>query len=112
VDSLQKMQGMMGAMGKQREDLSKVLSKLKGQIPAPNAPPGGTGDDDDEGGVQPDSLAGQKENASREGDQMPLSLSPDQAGQILDGLSLDGGRRLSMSDKQGAPPRDRTGRNW
>ncbi|HEY1490842.1 MAG TPA: hypothetical protein VGF90_07365, partial [Verrucomicrobiae bacterium] len=89
VDSLQKMQGMMGAMGKQREDLGKMLSKLKGQIPAQNAPPGGTGDDDDEDGVQPDSLAGRKENASHEGDQMPVSLSPDQAGQILDGLSLD-----------------------
>ncbi|HEY2329766.1 MAG TPA: hypothetical protein VGI63_08135, partial [Verrucomicrobiae bacterium] len=112
VDSLQKMQGMMGAMGKQREDLGKMLSKLKGQIPAQNAPPGGTGDDDDEDGVQPDSLAGRKENASHEGDQMPVSLSPDQAGQILDGLSLDGSRRLSMSDKQGAPPGDRMGRNW
>jgi hypothetical protein len=57
-------------------------------------------------------LAGQKENAAREGDQMQIPLSPDQAGQILDGLSLDGGRRLSMSDKQGVPPGDRKGRNW
>jgi len=115
VDSLRQIQEMMGAMGKSKQDLGKLLSKLKGQIPAPNAPPGATGEDgdDDEGqGVQPDELAGQKENAPREGEQLPARLSPDQAGQILDGLSLDGGRRLSMSDKQGTPPGDRKGRNW
>jgi tetratricopeptide (TPR) repeat protein len=113
VDSLRKMQEMMGALGRQRADLGKMLSKLKGQIPAPNAPPGMTGDDgDDDEGVQPDSLAGQKENASKPGDQLQVPLSPEQAGQILDGLSLDGSRRLQMSDKQGSAPKDKNGRNW
>src|ERR1019366_5046068 len=113
VDSLRQMQQMAGMMGKQRQDLDKLLSKLKGQIPAPNAPPGAAGDDDeDEPGVKPDSLAGQKENAGREGDQMQGPLSPDQAGQILDGLSLDGTRRLPMSDKEGTPPKDKKARNW
>lgn len=113
IDELRQMQQMMGAMGKQKQDLGKILSKLKGQIPAPNAPPGAAGDDDeDDEGVQPDSLAGQKENAARNGDQMQIPISPDQAGQILDGLSLDGSRRLSMSDKEGAAPKDRKGRIW
>ena len=113
VDNLRKMQQMMGAMGKQRQDLAKLLSRLKGRIPAPNAPPGAAGEDDeDDQGVQPDSLAGQKENATREGDQMKVPLSPEQAGQILDGLSLDGSRRLSMSDKEGTAPKDKKGRNW
>ncbi len=113
VDNLRKMQQMAGMMGKQRQDLGKLLSRLKGRIPAPDAPPGAADDeDDDDQGVQPDSLAGQKENASREGDQMKVPLSTEQAGQILDGLSLDGSRRLSMSDKEGTPPKDRKGRNW
>jgi tetratricopeptide (TPR) repeat protein len=113
VDSLRQMQEMMGAMGKQKQDLGKMLSKLKGQIPAPNAPPGAAGDDDeDEPPTQPDSLAGQKENAPQPGDQMQMPLSPEQAGEILEGLSLDGTRRLAMSDKEGAPPKDRKGRNW
>jgi tetratricopeptide (TPR) repeat protein len=113
VDNLRKMQQMMGMMGKQRQDLGKLLSRLKGRIPAPDAPPGAADDDDeDDQGVQPDSLAGQKENASREGDQMKVPLSPEQAGQILDGLSLDGSRRLSMSDKEGTAPKDKKGRNW
>jgi len=90
-----------------------MLRKLKGQIPAPDAPPGANGEDGDEDdGISPDSLAGQKENAARAGDQMQVPLSPDQAGQILDGLSIDGSRRLPMGDKQGAPPADRKGRNW
>ena len=111
VDELRQMQQMAGAMGKQRQDLGKLLSKLKGQIPAPNAPPGMTGDEDEDD-PQPDSLAGQKENPSRGGDQMPMTLSPDLAGQILDGLSLDGTRRLPMGDKQSSPPKDKNGRNW
>jgi hypothetical protein len=62
--------------------------------------------------MQPDALAGQKENAPPPGDQLQIPLSPEQAGQILEGLSLDGTRRLAMSDKEGAPPKDRKGRNW
>ena len=112
VDSLRQMQEMMAALGKQRSDLGKMLSKLKGQMPAPDAPPGAAGDDDEEEGVKPDSLAGQKENASRPGDQMKMPLSPEQAGQILDGLSLEGSRRLSMSDQQNTPTKDKKGRNW
>jgi hypothetical protein len=113
VDTVRKMQEMMGAMGKQKQDLGKMLAKLKGNIPAPDAPPGGAGDDEeDEEGAKPDSLAGQKENAGRQGEEMQVPLSPDAAGQILDGLSLDGTRRLEMSEKESKPPGDRKGRNW
>jgi hypothetical protein len=115
VDSLRKMQALAGKIAGQKQQLGQLLSKLKGQIPAPNAPPGDDGDDDDESegsGVQPDSLRGKKENAGREGEQMQIPLSPDQAGQILDGISLDGSRRLPMTDQQGAKPKDKNGRNW
>ena len=113
VDSIRQMQAMMGALGKQKQDLGKMLSKLKGQIPAANAPPGTEGEGDDgEDGIQPDSLADQKENAPRDGDQLRVPLSPDQAGQILDGLSLDSTRRLSMSDQQAKPSKERAVRNW
>lgn len=114
VDSLRQMQAMDGKMDGMKNQLGKMLSKLKGQIPAPNAPPGPDGDDDEgeDNGRKPDSLTGQKEGATREGDQMQVPLSPDQAGQILDGMSLDGSRRLPMSDKPGAKPKEKTGRNW
>ena len=113
VDSVRKMQEMMGMMGQQRQDLGKMLAKLKGSIPAPNAPPGPAGEDDeDDQGVQPGSLAGQEEGAGHQGEQLQIPLSPDQASQMLGGLGLDGTRRLDMSDKQGTPPKDRKGRNW
>ena len=113
VDSLRKMQAMTGAMGRQKLDVGEMMKQLKGQIPAPDAPPGLAGDEDeDEEGVKPDSLIGRKENASHEGEQMQAPLSPDQAAQILDGVSLDGSRRLPMGEKEGAPPKDKTGRNW
>jgi tetratricopeptide (TPR) repeat protein len=113
VDSLRKMQEMMGMMGQKKQDLGKLLAKLKGSIPAPNAPPGPAGEDDeDDQGVTPESLAGQKESAVHQGEQMQILLSPDQASQMLNGLLLDGTRRLNMSDKEGTPPKDRKGRNW
>ncbi|HZI32516.1 MAG TPA: hypothetical protein VFF11_09250, partial [Candidatus Binatia bacterium] len=86
---------------------------LKGRVPAMNAPPGAGGDgEEDEDGLQPDALAGQKENAGREGEQMQIPLSPDAAGHMLDGLSLNGGRRLSMVDTNTSRPRNNQGRNW
>jgi tetratricopeptide (TPR) repeat protein len=113
VDQQNQMMQMMGAMGKQKQDLGNMLSQLKGQIPAPNAPPGAAGDDDDEDkGVQPDSLAGQKENASREGGQIEMPLSPDVAGQLLGGLGLDGSRRLPMNETNTSQPKERSRRTW
>ncbi|HEX9048688.1 MAG TPA: VWA domain-containing protein, partial [Verrucomicrobiae bacterium] len=112
VDSVRKMQEMMNGMGKQREQLGKMLSKLKGQMPGQNAPPGAAGDDDDEDGMKPDNLSGKEESGGRQGDEIKVPLSPDQAGQVLDGLGLDGTRRLEMSDKQGKPAAERKGRNW
>ena len=111
VDNLHKMQQMAAALASQHQQMNDVLSRLKGRIPKENMPPGAPGDDDDED-MQSGLLAGQKENPSREGDQTQPQLSPDEAGQILDGLSLDGTRRLEMSDQQGAPPKDKKGRDW
>ena len=111
VDSLQKMQQMAAAMAGQHQQMNGLLSQLTGRIPKENMPPDAGGGNDDED-VQPGSLAGQKENPSREGDQMQMPLSPDQAGQLLDGLSLDGNRRLLMSDQQGKPSQDKKGRDW
>ncbi len=119
VDTLRKMQQMAGKLDGQKDQLGKMLSKLKGKIPAPDAPPGGKGEGEEDedgsgkGDVKPESLAGKEENAGREGEEMQAPLSPVQAGQMLDGLPVDTGKRLPMGgDKQGAPAKDKNGRNW
>jgi tetratricopeptide (TPR) repeat protein len=113
VDTLRQLQAMMSLMGQQRQDLGKMMSKLKGRIPAPDAPPGGGGDDDeDDDGAKPDTLTGQKEAGGRQQENTSLTLSPDQANEMLSGLMLDGTRRLQMSEQQGSPSKDRKGRNW
>jgi tetratricopeptide (TPR) repeat protein len=113
VDTVRQMQSMMGQMGQQRQQLGQAMSKLKGRIPAPDAPPGSGGEDDeDDQGAKPDSLAGQKEPEGRQNEQMQFAPSPDRAAEILNGLMLDGTRRLEMSEKEGTPPKDRKGRNW
>ncbi len=111
VDSVLKLQAMAGALAGEHKQMNDLLNQLKGRIPKDNMPPGAAGDDEDED-VQPGLLAGQKENPSREGDQMQVPLSPDTAGEILNGLSLDGSRRLLMSDKEGGAPKDKKGRDW
>jgi hypothetical protein len=117
IDTMQKMQEMLGQMAGRKQQLGQTLSKLKGQIPAPDAPPGGKGDDDEDGGspgdVNPESLAGKEEKAGGDGDEIQVPLSRDQAAQMLDGLPVDGSRRLPLGgDQQGQPSADRHGRIW
>ena len=109
VDTVRKMQEMEGALAGKRDQLGQLMSRMKGQIPGFQSPPGSAGDDDDDE-VRTDSLSGQQESPAREGDQMQMSLSPDQAAQILDGLSIDASRRLPMGGEQEAKPRDKNNR--
>ncbi len=110
VDSIRQMQESAAAMAGMSRDLGEKLKKLRGRIPDQDAPPGGGGDDDDDEdqlfGKQP----GQKEGASREGEQM--FFSPEQAGWLLDGYKLGGDRRLPMGQGEPGEPRNRNGRTW
>jgi hypothetical protein len=108
------MEEMNGALAGKRNQLGKLMSRLKGQMPGFQAPPGTAGEDaDDDDDKRTDSMGGQQENPAREGDQMQMSLSPDQAAQILDGLSIDATRRLPMAGDQEGKPRDRNNpRTW
>ncbi len=110
VDSVRKLQQCNNGMGAKGQQLSEKLKKLKGRIPAPNMPPGAGGDDDEDEENPPGPKPGQKEGATKEGQQM--NLTPEQAGWLLDGFKLDSERRLPMGQGQLGEPKDRSRPTW
>lgn len=110
VDSLHELEQAANAMGDKQEKLAEKMEQLKGRIPAPDMPPGAAGDDEEEEDMPMGPEQGQKEGPTKEGEEM--SVSPEQAGWILDGFKLDGERRLPMGDGEPTPPRDRNRPTW
>jgi hypothetical protein len=110
IDSIRQLQQATGAMGDKNPELGKKLKQLKGRIPAPNMPPGGAGDDDEDEDSPKGMEPGQKENASREGHEM--DLSPEMASWLLDSFKLDTERRLPMGGNETAEPKDRFRPTW
>ena len=110
VDSLREMQQLAAAMSGKGNELKEKLNQLKGKIPAPDMPPGAAGDDDEDEDMPEGQKQGQKENAGKEGQEM--TLSPEQAGWLLNGFKLDSEHRLPMGQESTAEPRNKSGRTW
>ena len=110
VDSLHELQQIARGMGNKNQDLGDALKKLKGRIPAPDMPPGAAGDDDEDEEQPLGPKPGQEEGPAKEGKE--TTLSPEQAGWILDAYRLDSERRLPMVQGAPAEPRDRSRPTW
>jgi tetratricopeptide (TPR) repeat protein len=110
VDSLHELQQSANAIGNKNEQLGEDLKKLKGRIPAPDMPPGAAGDDDEDEEQPLGPKPGQEEGPAKEGKEM--TLSPEQAGWLLDAYRLDSERRLPMGQGPPADPKDRARRPW
>lgn len=110
VDSLRQLQEAAAALGKQNKDLGEKLKQLRGRIPAPDMPPGAAGEDDEEEKEPFGPQLGQQEGPSKDGEEM--SLSPEQAGWLLDGFKLDSERRLPMGEGEQTQPKDRGKPTW
>jgi hypothetical protein len=108
VDSMRDLQHCSSGMCDKNKELNDALSQLKGRIPAPNMPPGSTGEEDDDDKPSEPQPA-QQEGPSKDGKE--TSLSPEQAGWLLDAYRLDSERRLPMGD-QPAPPKERSRPTW
>ena len=117
VDSLRGMQQMASNFGGKQFQLNKLMKDLKGKIPAPNMPPGAPGGEEDEDGddgkkPSPESLSGMEESDRGGGGQeMDLRISPEQAGQLINGLQPNG-KQLPMGQGEPGQPKNRTGRVW
>src|ERR1041385_2693899 len=104
VDALAQMRQAMAMMGAQSKTLGEKMKELKGRIPASQMPPGAAGDDEEEEDMPMGKDPGQKEGASRNGQEM--NLSPEQAGWMLEGFKL-GDKRLPMAPGEQGNPKDR-----
>lgn len=110
VDSLRAMQALGAMSASQHAELNELLKQLKGRIPQEMMPPGAPGDEEED--LPMEALRGLKEPPGKEGAELELTLSPEQAGQLLDGIRGDGIRRLPMSQSEKGKPNDRSGRTW
>lgn len=112
VDSLREMQSAQNGLGQKAAELGAAMKALRGKMPGPSpGPTPGPGGDEDEDedapfGPQP----GMQEGLGREGKEIPIS--PEQAGQLLDGFKLGGNARLPLTPGNENPPKDRKGKNW
>ena len=109
VDSLCQLKQQCTSCSGMCNKLGDKLKQLKGRIPGSQMPQGAGDDEDDEDqplGPQP----GQKEVASKQGNEM--TLSPEQAGWLLEGYRLDSERRLPMVQSNTAEPKDRSRKTW
>jgi len=110
IDSLRQLQQAAAALGDKSQQLGEKLKQLKGRIPASQMPPGAAGDDDEDEQNPFGPKPGEKEGPSRNGEEM--TLSPEQAGWLLEGFKLDSERRLPMGQGQQGQPKDRSKPTW
>jgi len=110
VDKLNQLQQTAAMLAGAKMKLDEKLKGLKGRIPAPQMPPGAAGDDQEEEDAPFSPQFGQEEGASREGKEM--SLSPEEAAEILAGFKLGEGLRLPMGPGEPGKPRDRSRPDW
>ena len=109
IDKLNQLQQAAMQMKAAGQKLGDKLKKLKGMLPMPNMPPGAPGDDDpdeDMPGMQP----GDKEGATKSGEEM--KISPEEAEQMLGGYKLAGDHRLPLGQEATAKPKNRSGKPW
>ena len=114
VDRLRQMEMIAAAGLSSKQKLEALLEQLKGKIPKKNMPPGAAGDDDEEevGGMSLEEIRDLVEGKTKEGQEMEMSLAPEEAGKLLDGFKLGGNRRLPMTGDEQGEPKDRKRKNW
>jgi tetratricopeptide (TPR) repeat protein len=113
IDSIREMEQVANAMGDKKQELDQKMRQLKGRIPEQDMPPGAAGDEEEEEEDQKQGQQeGQQESPGKEGEEQPISLSPEQAGWLLESYRLDSERRLPMGENEAAKPKDRKLREW
>ena len=119
IDQIREMQQAMAAAAQAKEELGEKMKALKGQIPAPDAPPGGKGEgeeDDEDGEDEGDNdmpggpMPEREEGPGKTGEEMKMSA--ESAEQMLNGMRRDGDKRMPMGQGEEVKPKDGKRQNW
>ena len=110
IDEIRMMQQAMMAAAQMQEQLGEKLKELRGKIPDDAMPPGAPGEGEEEEDMPKGLEPGMQEGPSKTGEERPMS--PEEAGQILNGFRLDGDRRLPMGEGKEAKPNDPNRKPW
>lgn len=103
VDRIQQLQQMAAAMGKQEQELGEKMKQMKGRIPAPDMPPGGSGEEEEEDDFPNGKEPGPKEEGpTKEGGEIPLT--PEQASWLLEAFG-SGRLLLPVEATKGGNPK-------
>jgi len=112
VDEIKKLQQMQEMLGKKQQQLGDKMKKCKGQIPAPNMPPGAAGDEDEDERLPSGKEEG-KDEAGKRDQEEKVGMTAEQAAWLLESFKLDSERRLPMTEASRAQqPRDRSKPTW
>ena len=110
IDQIHQLEQLANALGDKKNELGEKMKQLRGRIPAPDMPPGSAGDDDDDEDNPFGPRPGDKEGGSKEGRE--ITISPEQAGWILDSFKLGGDQRLPMGQGDQGNPKARPRKTW
>lgn len=111
VDNIRRMQQMVMPMSGGQSQLKEMMRQLKGRIPKDKLPPGAPDDDEDED--EPLEFPhGAMEGPSKEGEEMKLMLSPEEAAGLIKGLQLNERQGLPQPRGDTGQPQNRSGRTW
>jgi len=112
VDELTMMKQTCQRCQNAGDKLKEKMKKLKELMPEEQKKQcENPGDEDEEDEGKPRlPKEGDKEGASKDGHEIPLT--PEEAGRLLEAMRLDGNRKLPVGAGDSTPPRNRTGRQW
>ena len=114
VDSVVQTQMITLKCAGRRSKLNDLMCELKGRIPKDKMPPsaGNSDEEDDLGEPKLEELIGKQETGSKDGRELDMPLSREDAGGLLDSFKLGGNRRLPMGQGDPGQPKDRKRRDW
>ena len=110
VNQKEMMQMCMQCMEGDKKELKEKMQELKKRLPDGMEQKDEGEDDEDEEEPPKEPKAGVQEKENKEGKEMALTW--EEAARLLEGLRLDGNRKLPMGDKETANPKDRKGKEW